>query len=56
MKLSKLLNRIQEALEKYGDLDTNAIYLPGDQWMPLYDYDNLISYDEEENGLLLNIG
>lgn len=56
MRLLTLLIRIQEALEKYGDLDINAIYLPGDQWIPMYNYDSLISYDEGENGLLLNIG
>lgn len=55
MKLSQLIAKAQEALEKYGDLEINARYLPGDAWMPMNDYDGLISLNESDEELELNL-
>lgn len=56
MKLSQLIIRAQEALNKYGDLDINAHYCPGDNWMSMDDYDEVIDLDESRNELQLHIG
>lgn len=56
MKLSRLAEHIKKALEEYGDLDINALYLPGDSWMRIEDYESVITHDEAENELLLLIG
>lgn len=56
MKLSRLKVAVDAALEKFGDLEINARYLPGDNWMGMEDYDEIISLNEKENELMLFIG
>ena len=56
MKLSRLIEQAQIAMEEYGDLEINALYLPGDNWMRIEDYESVITHDEAENELLLLIG
>lgn len=56
MKLSKLAEHVKKALEEYGDLEINTLYLPGDNWMSIENYKSAITYNEAENELLLLIG
>lgn len=56
MKISKLIQQLKEALNRYGDIEINAYMMNDDNWYPIIDYNPVVIYDEDEEELLIQIG